>query len=201
VTRGTLAATAGGFVLAALVAGAVLPQMASRPVDQITIGGPFRLIDKAGRVVTDADFRGRFMLVYFGYTHCPDACPTMLSDMAAAIDKLPVADRGKVVPLFITVDPARDSAAMMGEYAAAFGPEFVGLSGSEAQIARAEEAYHVYARKTPLKGGDYAMEHSSILYVMGPDGRFRGVVEDNTKPAVMAQQLLGLGVGVPPTHD
>jgi protein SCO1/2 len=194
VTRGTLAACAGGFVLAALVAAAVLPQVASRPADQVTIGGPFRLVGKSGREVTDADFRGRFMLVYFGYTHCPDACPTMLSDVAAAIDKLPAADRGKVVPIFITVDPARDSAAMMGEYAAAFGPEFVGLSGSEAQIARAEEAYHVYARKTPLKGGDYAMEHSSILYVMGPDGRFRGVVEDDTKPAVMARQLLGLGV-------
>ncbi len=193
-TRGVAAACAGGFVLAALAAAAMLPRMASRPVDQVTIGGPFRLVDKAGRVVTDADFRGRFMLVYFGYTHCPDACPTMLSDVAAAIDKLPAAERGRVVPIFITVDPDRDSAAMMGEYAAAFGPEFVGLSGSEAQIAAAEAAYHVYARKTPLKGGDYAMEHSSILYVMGPDGRFRGVVQDDTKPAVMARQLQALGV-------
>jgi protein SCO1/2 len=118
----------------------------------------------------------------------------MLSDMAAAIDKLPAADRARLVPIFITVDPGRDTPALMNEYAQAFGPEFVGLTGSQAAITKAEEAYHVYAVKHPLKNGDYAMDHSSILYVMGPDGVFRGVIEDNTKPAVMAQQMQNLGV-------
>jgi protein SCO1/2 len=134
------------------------------------------------------------MLVYFGYTHCPDACPTMLSDMAAAIDALPADRRARLVPLFITVDPARDIPAMIGEYVQAFGPEFVGLTGSAEAVAKAERSYHVYAVRHPLKNGDYAMDHSSVLYVMGPDGRFRGVIEDNTKPAIMAQALENFGV-------
>jgi cytochrome oxidase Cu insertion factor (SCO1/SenC/PrrC family) len=83
---------------------------------------------------------------------------------------------------------------MIGDYAGAFGPSFVGLTGSQAEITKAEDAYHVYARKHPLKNGDYAMDHSSILYVMGPDGVYRGVIEDNTKPSVMAQQMQNLGV-------
>jgi protein SCO1/2 len=98
------------------------------------------------------------------------------------------------VPLFITVDPARDIPAMIGEYVQAFGPEFVGLTGSAEAVAKAERSYHVYAVRHPLKNGDYAMDHSSVLYVMGPDGRFRGVIEDNTKPAIMAQALENFGV-------
>ncbi len=189
----TLAAGVGAGVLAALVAVAMVPQMAARHSDQVTIGGPFNLIDGSGKPVTNTDFRGRFMLIYFGYTHCPDACPTMLSDMASAIDQLPAKDRAKLVPIFVTVDPERDTPATMGEYAQAFGPDFIGLTGSQANITKAEQAYHVYAQKHPLKNGDYAMDHSSILYVMGPDGGFRGVVQD-AKPALMAQQLQNLGV-------
>ena len=192
--RGILAGLAGAFVLIGLAALAMLPQMAPHHADQITIGGPFHLIDGHGKPVSDTDFRGKFMLVYFGYTHCPDACPTMLSDMASAIDKLPAADRAKLVPIFITVDPERDTSTMIGDYAGAFGPNFVGLTGTQSEITKAEEAYHVYARKHPLKNGDYAMDHSSILYVMGPDGVYRGVIEDNTKPTIMAQQMQNLGV-------
>jgi protein SCO1/2 len=117
----------------------------------------------------------------------------MLSDMAAAVDQLPKTEQAKLAPIFITVDPERDTPAMMGEYAQAFGPEFIGLTGSQAQVTKAEEAYHVYAQRHALKNGDYAMDHSSILYVMGPDGVFRGVVQDG-KPALMAQQLQNLGV-------
>jgi protein SCO1/2 len=198
VTRIVWACAAGAIVLAGLAGLAVMPRIAGRaggtqPGSTVTIGGPFALIDGHGKAVTDTDFRGRFMLVYFGYTHCPDACPTMLSDMAAALDQLPGADRAAAVPIFITVDPERDTAAMMGDYVQAFGPHFVGLTGSAADIAKAEAAYHVYAVKHPLKNGDYAMDHSSILYVMGRNGHFLGVVED-AKPAVMAQQLQNLGV-------
>ena len=192
-TWARIAAGAGGLVLVGLIAVAMVPQMATRHVDQVTIGGPFDLLDGRGARKTDADFRGRFMLVYFGYTHCPDACPTMLSDMASALDLLPAAARAKAVPIFITVDPARDTPAVIGDYAQAFGPDFVGLSGSQAAVTKAEQAYHVYAARHPLKNGDYAMDHSSILYVMGPDGVFRGVVQDGT-PAAMAQQLSALGV-------
>ena len=192
------ACAAGALVLAGLVGLAVLPRLAAPlrstpPGNTVTIGGPFALTDGRGKTVTDADFRGRFMLIYFGYTHCPDACPTMLSDMAAALDQIPTADRAAVVPIFITVDPARDTAAMIGDYVQAFGPRFVGLTGTADEIGKAEAAYHVYAVKHPLKNGDYAMDHSSILYVMGRDGHFLGVVED-AKPAVMAQQLQKFGV-------
>jgi protein SCO1 len=158
------------------------------------IGGPFSLVDGAGKNVTDRDFRGKFMLVYFGYTHCPDACPTTLSDMGAALDKLPADDKAKIVPLFITVDPERDTPDIMGDYAHAFGPEFVGLTGSKEAIAAAEQKYHVYAAKHPLEHGDYAMDHSSIVYVMGPDGKFLGVIEDAAKPGDMAQRLVAFGV-------
>ncbi len=192
--RGLIAAAAGCVVLAGLAALAILPRApAPATPDKVAIGGPFHLIDGTGKPVTDASFRGRYMLIYFGYTHCPDACPTMLSDLASAIDKLPKADRARVAPIFITVDPARDTPALMGDYAQAFGPSFVGLTGAQPDITAAEDEYHVYAQKHPLKNGDYAMDHSSILYVMGPDGAYRGVIED-TKPELMAQQMQNYGV-------
>ncbi len=158
------------------------------------IGGPFTLVNADGKTVTDRDFRGKFMLVYFGYTHCPDACPTTLSDMGAAIDKLPAADRAKIVPVFITIDPERDTPDLMGDYAHAFGPEFVGLTGSKTAIAAAEKEYHVYAVRHPMAHGDYAMDHSSIIYLIGPDGKFLGVIEDAAKPGDIAQRLIAFGV-------
>ncbi len=136
------------------------------------IGGPFTLVDGDGKTVTDADFRGRYMLVYFGYTFCPDICPTTLAEMAAALDKLPKDEAGRIVPLFITVDPARDTPKVVKDYAASFYPRMVGLTGSTAQVTAAERAYKVYAAKAPGEGGSYTMDHSSIIYLMGPDGRF-----------------------------
>ncbi len=189
-----LAAGAGALVLAVLAGVALMPRHAPGEDAVVTIGGPFHLIDGKGHAVSDTDYRGKFMLIYFGYTHCPDACPTTLSDLASAIDKLPAADRAHLVPLFITVDPERDTPDMIGDYAQAFGPAMIGLSGSAAEIARAEAEYHVYAKKHPLKNGDYAMDHSSIVYVMGPDGSYRGILPDNAKPLLMAQMLKDLGV-------
>ena len=136
------------------------------------IGGPFTLVDGDGKTVTDADFRGRYMLVYFGYTFCPDVCPTTLSQMAAALDKLPKDESSRIVPLFITVDPARDTPKVVKSYAASFYPRMIGLTGSTEQVTAAERAYKVYAAKAPGEGGEYTMDHSSIIYLMGPDGRF-----------------------------
>jgi protein SCO1 len=193
--RTIIGVIAGVIVLSGLVGLALSPHKgAAGGVGEVSIGGPFALVDGHGKPVTDRDFRGRFMLIYFGYTHCPDACPTTLSDIASAIDKLPVNARSRVVPLFITVDPERDIPAMIGDYAAAFGPEFVGLTGSPGAIAAAENEYHVYAQKHPLAHGDYAMDHSSIMYVMGPDGGFLGVIADGTKPGDIAQRLIAFGV-------
>ncbi len=157
------------------------------------IGGPFALVDGAGHRVTDRSFAGDWRLVYFGYTHCPDACPTTLSTLGAALDKLPSAERKTIRVLFVTVDPARDTSSVVGSYAQAFGPEFVGLTGSQAELAPVEASFHVYARRHDLPGGEYAMDHSSIVYVMRPDGGFAGLLDDSLTPAEMAKRLTAFG--------
>jgi protein SCO1/2 len=190
-----IAAIAAVIVACGLGAVAVGPRLAKQSLPALVeIGGPFSLQNSDGKTVHDRDFRGRYMLVYFGYTHCPDVCPTTLSDMASAMDKLPASERSRVVPIFITVDPARDTPQIIGDYVRAFGAEFIGLTGSPDAIASAEQEYHVYAAKHPLEHGDYAMDHSSVLYVMGPDGVFLGVITDGAKPAEIAQRLVAFGV-------
>jgi protein SCO1 len=137
------------------------------------IGGPFVLRDGDGKAVTDRDFRGQYMLVYFGYTFCPDVCPTTLSAVADAMDKLgPAASRLR--PLFITVDPARDTAPVVKQFAAAFGPHVTGLTGTPEEIANVAKEYHVYyaEHRTGPGPNDYSMDHSSILYLMDPKGDF-----------------------------
>lgn len=138
-----------------------------------TVGGPFALENGDGKPVTDRDFRGRYMLVYFGYTFCPDVCPTTLNAVADAMDKLG-AKADRVQPLFITVDPKRDTPPVVKQYAAAFGTRVIGLTGTQEQIAQAAKAYRVYyaEHRTGSGPNDYSMDHSSILYLMGPDGHF-----------------------------
>jgi cytochrome oxidase Cu insertion factor (SCO1/SenC/PrrC family) len=141
----------------------------------ISVGGPFTLEDGAGKTVTDRDFRGKYMLVYFGYTFCPDVCPTTLNAVADAMDKLgPAAAR--VQPLFITVDPKRDTPAVVQRYAAAFGPRIEGLTGTAEEIAKVAKEYRVYyaEHRTGTGPNDYSMDHSSVLYLMGPGGAFVG---------------------------
>ena len=157
----------------ALVAAGVY--LAARPARNPTalIGGPFALQTAGGKTVTDADFKGDPFLVYFGYTHCPDVCPTTLADIADVLRKLPDAP---IRVLFVTVDPERDSPAAMADYVSSFDPRFVGLSGSPEQIAAAEKAYRVYARKAPPQSdGGYSMDHSSIVYLMDENGAVRRV--------------------------
>jgi cytochrome oxidase Cu insertion factor (SCO1/SenC/PrrC family) len=152
------------------------------------IGGPFALTDQDGRTRTEADFHGRFMLVYFGYSYCPDVCPTTLAMASDALSKLG-AKTGRVVPVFITVDPARDTPAVLKAYLASFGKDFVGLTGDEKKIESVAREYHVYSVKRPLPGGAYAMDHSSVLYLMGPDGRFVTYYEDAIGPDKLAENL------------
>ncbi len=155
----------------------------------VPIGGPFRLSAADGREVTDADFRGRWMLVYFGYTNCPDACPTALQDIANALDSLgPEAER-KVAVLFITVDPERDTPAVMHDYVTAFAAPITGLSGTPEQVATAAKAYRVYYAKHPKADGGYDMDHSSVIYVMDPRGRFAANFTHETAPDAMAAKL------------
>jgi protein SCO1/2 len=188
------------LLAAALGAGALLWREADSvphpgrviSIGQAYIGGPFHLIDQEGRKVSDTDFRGRYMLIYFGYSFCPDVCPTTLGVMAAALDKMGAASQ-KVVPIFITVDPARDTPKVLKPYMAAFGPRFVGLTGDSAAIAQAEKKFHVYARKQPLDpakaGGGYAMDHSSVIYLMGPDGKLVNYYDEAISPGDLAADI------------
>ena len=160
------------MALLLLGTGSVLWLSGTNPVKSM-VGGPFALVDGDGRTVTDRDFRGKYMLVYFGYTFCPDVCPTSLNTVSDALDRLgPKAD--KIQALFISVDPARDTPQVVKQYAAAFGPRIKGLTGSPAQIEIAGKAYRVYYKehRTGTGPGDYTMDHSSVLYLMGPDGAF-----------------------------
>ncbi len=182
-----------GAILLALFAFPGLGARAPAAGPGLAIGGPFALTDGAGHPVTDASYAGDWRLVYFGYTHCPDACPTTLSKLAASLDKLTPAARARLRVLFITVDPGRDTPAIVGDYARAFGPEFVGLTGTQAALDGVEASYHVYARRHDLKGGDYAMDHSSIIYVMGPDGQYAGLLDDSLSPADLAARLRDFG--------
>lgn len=148
------------------------PERASQGTGEALIGGPFALTDAEGRRRTDAEFRGRHMLVFFGFTNCPDFCPTALHTISQAMEKLgPAAD--KVVPIMITVDPERDTPAQLKNYAQNFDRRVVMLTGADAEIAAAARAYRVYYQKRPLeKAGEYTMDHSAFIYLMGPDGRF-----------------------------
>jgi protein SCO1/2 len=164
-----------GLLLAVLLigAGAMLWMSGNGGNSPISIGGPFTLQDGSGKPVTDRDFRGKYMLVYFGYTFCPDVCPTTLTAVADAMDKLgPAAAR--IRPLFITVDPKRDTPQVVKQYAAAFGPNITGLTGTPEEVATAAKEYRVYyaEHRTGPGPNEYSMDHSSVLYLMGPDGAF-----------------------------
>ncbi|MBV9992798.1 MAG: SCO family protein [Alphaproteobacteria bacterium] len=152
------------------------------------VGGPFALVDQDGHARSEADFKGRFMLVYFGYSFCPDVCPTTLAMVSDALSKLGP-ERARIVPVFVSVDPDRDTPKVLKDYLKSFGPDFVGLTGDAKHIAQAERAYHVFAAKHPLPGGAYAMDHSGVLYLMGPDGRFVTYYEDQVGPDGLAGDL------------
>ena len=153
------------------------------------IGGPFALVDQTGKPRTDADFRGRFMLVYFGYSFCPDICSLALTNMGEAIDAL--GEKGAdVVPVFITVDPERDTVARLADYAKNFHPRLVALTGSKEAIAEAAKAYHVYfAPSGQDTGPEYLMDHTSIIYLMGPNGRYVTHFGPTATPTQMASVI------------
>ena len=186
-----LALFAPAAVLAVAVAAGAVFMWEGAPAPAAAIGGPFTLTDGA-RTVTDRDFRGKWMLVYFGYTHCPDACPTSLTDMANAYDMLDPAAKSTVAMLFITVDPERDNPAAMKDYVASFDAPILGLSGTPEQIRAAEQAYRVYAAKHPEKDGEYSMDHSSIIYVMDPAGRFVANFDQESPPERIAAKMKSL---------
>ena len=154
----------------------------------VQIGGPFRLTDQNGKAITDQDLKGKPFLVFFGFTHCPDVCPTTLFDVSEVLRSLgPDADR--TAALFITVDPERDSAAALKDYLGSFDPHLRGLTGDAAALATVAKEYRVYYKKVPLDGGDYTMDHTAIVYLMDKDGRFVSPFNLKRKPEVAAAEL------------
>ncbi|KGM31182.1 SCO family protein [Inquilinus limosus] len=142
-------------------------------------GGPFRLTDQTGATLTDADLKGRPFAVFFGFTHCPEICPTTLWEMSQALAALgPDGDRLRV--LFITVDPERDRPEMLREYLQSFDPRITGLTGTPEEIAAVAKSYRVYWRKVPTTDGDYTMDHSAMVYLMDAEGRFHDIIAYGT---------------------
>ena len=145
------------------------------------VGGPFELTDHSGRLRTERDFRGQLMLVYFGFTYCPDICPTDLQAIGQALDKLG-RDGERVQPLFVTVDPERDTAQHLADYVPLFHPRLIGLTGSLDAVRRAADAYKVYFAKVPVgkESGDYTVDHTAFIYLMDRDGNYLGFFPPGT---------------------
>jgi protein SCO1/2 len=152
------------------------------------IGGPFQLTDQSGATFTEKDLQGRPTLIFFGFTHCPDVCPTSLfeiSEILRAMGK----DADRVNALFISVDPDRDTAAAMKDYLSSFDPHLKGLTGDAASVQKVITEYRVYAKKVPLKEGDYTMDHTALIYLMDRDGKFVAPFNLNRKPEEAASDL------------
>jgi protein SCO1/2 len=168
-----------GLAAAALLAGAVFLTLdltsgpRSQPQSE-AIGGPFALTAGNGQKLTDRDVRGKWLLMYFGYTRCPDICPTTLAEISETLKSLgPLA--GEIQPLFITIDPERDTPDVVGTFVDQFDPLIIGLSGTAAEIAAVAKEYHVYYARSAASAADgdsYFMEHTAFVYVMGPDGKY-----------------------------
>ncbi|BCW86897.1 hypothetical protein sos41_00190 [Alphaproteobacteria bacterium SO-S41] len=154
------------------------------------VGGAFALTDQDGKRVTEADFRGRYMLIFFGFTNCPDVCPMTLQRIADALDAVP-ALKERLTPVLITVDPERDTPAVMKEYVGFFGPEFRGLTGTQAEIDAVLKAYKVYAKKVPLPDSalGYTMDHGGLIYLYGPDGAFVTAYDPSLDVTALAARL------------
>ena len=152
------------------------------------IGGPFRLTDQNGKTITDQDLKGHPSLVFFGFTHCPEICPTALADISQIIDTLGP-DGSKVNALFVTVDPERDTPAVLKDYLSSFNPRLIGVGGDADALAAVAKEYRVYYKKVPLKDGDYTMDHTAIVYLMDKNGQFVAPFSLKRRPEDAAAEL------------
>jgi protein SCO1/2 len=162
----------------------------SRPAGTAAVGGPFRLVDQDGRTVTDREFSGAPHLVFFGFTHCPDICPTKLFELSEVLRA--TGDKGRRLrALFITVDPERDTPEALKSYLSSFDERIVGLTGDPEAIQATVRAYRAFARKVPLKDNDYTLEHTTLVYLMDKNGHFVSSFNLNRPPAEAAGDLMG----------
>jgi len=188
-----IAVTLAGLLV--LAAGALLsvafrdnPKGAAGTLLASAIGGPFHLVDQNGKPFGDADLKGKWHLVFFGYTHCPDTCPTALNEMALALDRLGE-KRGEVGIVFITVDPERDTQEVLKSYVESFDTPIVALTGTAEEVKEAAKAYRVYYAKHPRSDGEYDMDHSAVVYVMDPGGRFTATFTPDSTAQAIAERL------------
>jgi cytochrome oxidase Cu insertion factor (SCO1/SenC/PrrC family) len=190
-----------GIALGALLALACAPTRAQQPspsaaelMDDLMwgrspVGGPFELTDHGGRRRTDREFRGRLLVIYFGYTTCPDICPTDLQSIALAVDRLGAAGDA-VQPLFITIDPERDTVAHLADYVPLFHPRLIGLTGTAADIRKVALAYKVFFAKVDAPDrSDYAIDHTGFIYLVGKDGQYLGFLPAGTPPDRLAEAI------------
>jgi len=175
------------FLLCLLGIGALVHTFIAIAPHRTSIGGPFRLMSTAGHEMTDADFKGRPLLIYFGYTHCPDICPTTLAHLSLVLKA--VGKPGRVGAAFVTVDPERDTLAMLKDYLASFDPQIIGLWGTSSEIARVEKAFHVTALRTPEPGGGYTIDHTAMVFLMDKKGQFVGPFDVDLPPETAANLL------------
>jgi protein SCO1/2 len=182
---------AGALALAAAAILTFSPGGRTTGSGTASVGGPFTLTTQDGKPLSDTDLRGSPFLVFFGFTHCPDVCPTKLFEISEALRAAGESDKAKnLKALFVTVDPERDTPEVMKSYLSSFDPRIIGLTGDRAAIDATIKAYRAYAKKTPLKDGDYTMDHTALVYLMGKDGSFVGAFNIEQAPAQAAAEWL-----------
>jgi len=183
-----LSAFVGGLVLFAAVIFVVTGRAPGPIAGASAVGGPFKLVDQNSQPITEQDLIGHPYLVFFGFTHCPDVCPTTLFEVSEIFRKLGP-DAKNVRALFITVDPERDTPAVLKDYMSSFDPRVIGATGDSAAIMSVEKAFRVYAKKVPLDGGGYTMDHTALVYLMNKDGRFVAPFNIKRRPEEAAADL------------
>ncbi|WP_181701297.1 SCO family protein [Chthonobacter albigriseus] len=161
---------------------------------EAAVGGPFTLVDTNGRTITEKDLAGKPYAIFFGFTHCPDVCPTTLAELSVLMGEMG-ADAEKLNVVFVTVDPERDTPESLKSYLSSFSDKVIGLSGTEDQVADVVAKYRVYRRKVPTEGGDYTMDHTAAVFLMGADGRFRGTISYGEAQADALAKLQRLVAG------
>lgn len=184
----TLAAFLAGLVLCFAVVLIVTGRGAGPIAAPSAIGGPFKLTDQNGQTITDQNLKGHPSLVFFGFTHCPEVCPTALFDISEILSRLG-SDADKVNALFVTVDPERDTPAALKDYLSSFNPRLIGVGGDPEALAAVAKAYRVYYKKVPLKDGDYTMDHTAIVYLMDKNGTFVSPFSLKRRPEDAAADL------------
>ena len=181
----------GAFVAGLVLFSAVIFIVTGRspaPIAMSTVGGPFKLVDQNAKPITEQDFKGEPFLVFFGFTHCPDVCPNTLFEVSEIFRALGP-DAKNLRAMFVTVDPERDTPAVMKDYLASFDPRIVGATGDIDAITAAEKSFRVYAKKVPTDGGGYTMDHTAIVYLMSKDGRFVAPFNMKRRPEEAATEL------------